>query len=207
MSRAEQSAARVGAARRSWSELESSYPLTLDNGVTFGTIQIGISTLLVRDYLRKQLDDVMSTMLIGIGAATLMAMLLAQLYLRPIHVLRSGLSRLQRGETGITLDLPQDEFGDLGTFFSAVSAKLTADRSELAGQKASLDQSWSGSRTPSRCSIRAASCSSRIPTMRALLPVTQQTPSSTPWRDLVRTTIATRQSHGPVAMAVPRGRR
>ena len=120
-------------------ELESSYPLTLDNGVTFGTIQIGISTLLVRDDLRKQFDNVISTMLVGIGAATLMAMLLAQLYLRPIHVLRSGLSRLQRGETGITLDLPQDEFGDLGTFFSAVSAKLTADRSELAGQKASLE--------------------------------------------------------------------
>jgi len=186
-------------------ELESSYPLTLDNGVTFGTIQIGISTLLVRDYLRKQLDDVMSTMLIGIGAATLMAMLLAQLYLRPIHVLRSGLSRLQRGETGITLDLPQDEFGDLGTFFSAVSAKLTADRSELAGQKASLESAVERLEDAIALFDPRGELLFANPTMRALLPVTQQTASSTPWRDLVRTTIATRQSHGPVAMAVREG--
>ena len=43
------------------------------------------------------------------------AMLLAQILLRPIHVLRSGLTRLGKGEFGVTLDLPQqDEFGELG---------------------------------------------------------------------------------------------
>ena len=81
----------------------------------------------------------MGTVLGALIVATVVAMLLAQLFLRPIHVLKSGLSRLQRGETGITFDLPQDEFGDLGMFFSAVSNKLSADRTALAGQKANLE--------------------------------------------------------------------
>src|SRR5581483_1352246 len=68
------------------------------------------------------------------------AMLLAQLLLRPIHVIRSGLTRLGRGEFGVRLDLKQDdEFGELGTFFNAVSAQLSADRSQMAGQVANLE--------------------------------------------------------------------
>ena len=60
--------------------------------------------------------------------------------LRPIHMIRSGLTRLGRGEFGVTLDLPPgDEFGELGTFFNTVSRQLSADRSQLAGQKANLE--------------------------------------------------------------------
>ena len=67
-------------------------------------------------------------------------MLLAQLLLRPIHVIRSGLTRLGRGEFGVRLDLNQDdEFGELGTFFNTVSAQLSADRSQMAGQVANLE--------------------------------------------------------------------
>jgi signal transduction histidine kinase len=140
--------------------------------------------------------------LIGLVAATLMAMLLAQLFLRPIHVLRSGLTRLQRGETGITLDLPQDEFGDLGTFFSAVSAKLSADRSELAGQKASLESVVDRLEDAIALFDPRGELLFANPTMHALLPVAEAAQTPAPWRDLVRTTIATRQSHGPVGMAV-----
>ena len=69
----------------------------------------------------------------------LVAALLAQLLLRPIHVIRSGLTRLGKGEFGVTLDLPPgDEFGELGTFFNTVSQQLSADRTLLAGQKANL---------------------------------------------------------------------
>ena len=65
--------------------------------------------------------------------------LLAQLLLRPIHVIRSGLTRLGKGEFGVTLDLPPgDEFGELGSFFNTVSQQLSADRTLLAGQKANL---------------------------------------------------------------------
>ena len=105
----------------------------------FGAIRIGISTLLVRRELEGALRPAIGTVLGALIIATVVAMLLAQLFLRPIHVIKSGLSRLQRGETGVTFDLPKDEFGDLGMFFSAVSDKLSADRSALAGQKANLE--------------------------------------------------------------------
>ena len=60
-------------------------------------------------------------------------MLLAQWMLRPIHVIQSGLSRLGRGELDVALDLPGDEFRDLGSSFDAVSAQLSAvaDAKEL----------------------------------------------------------------------------
>ena len=55
-------------------------------------------------------------------------------------MIRSGLTRLGRGEFGVQLDLDQhDEFGELGTFFNTVSAQLSADRSQMAGQVANLE--------------------------------------------------------------------
>ena len=54
-------------------------------------------------------------------------MLLAQLVLRPMHVIRSSLSRLGRGDLGATLDLRDDEeFRELGDVFDQVSAQLRA---------------------------------------------------------------------------------
>lgn len=48
-------------------------------------------------------------------------------------------TRLGRGEFGVTRDPPPgDEFGELGSFFNAVSQQLSADRRLLAGQKANL---------------------------------------------------------------------
>ena len=50
------------------------------------------------------------------------------------------MSRLGRGEFGVKLDLPrQDELGELGGFFNAVSAQLSADRTRLAGEKSTLE--------------------------------------------------------------------
>ena len=73
------------------------------------------------------------------GVAVFVAALLAQLLLRPIHVIRSGLTRLGKGEFGVTLDLPPgDEFGELGAFFNTVSQQLSADRTQLGGQDANL---------------------------------------------------------------------
>ncbi len=67
-------------------------------------------------------------------------MLLAQVTLRPIHVIRSGLARLGRGELDVKVDLPEDaELAELGDSFKAVSARLAADRTALAGQKATLE--------------------------------------------------------------------
>jgi HAMP domain-containing protein len=85
-----------------------------------GVTRIGISTLLVRNVLQETLQPVFIRALYLLAGATLGALLLAQWLLRPIHVLRSGLKRLERGEPAAALDLPQDEFGELGRELSAV---------------------------------------------------------------------------------------
>src|SRR5438128_1069584 len=101
---------------------------------------IGISTLLIRDQLSLSLRPAVATAFAALAVAVLVATLLSQLLLRPIHVIRSGLTRLGRGEFGVRLDLnQQDEFGELGTFFNAVSEQLSADRSQMAGQVANLE--------------------------------------------------------------------
>jgi len=119
--------------------MEIQQPLLMGD-VRFGTIRIGVSMLLTRADLDRALKPAIITALAALVAASLVAMLLAQSLLRPIHLIRSGLSRLGRGEFGVMVDLPrQDELGELGGFFNAVSAQLSADRTRLAGEKSTLE--------------------------------------------------------------------
>src|SRR5256885_12450274 len=114
--------------------LEHRQPLLLGNR-EIGSIRIGVSTLLIRDDLNGSLRPVLASALAALAVSVFVAMLLAQLLLRPIHVIRGGLTRLGRGEFGVQLNLGEsDEFGELGTFFNAVSEQLPADRSQMAGQ-------------------------------------------------------------------------
>ena len=143
-------------------------------------------------------------------------MLLAQLSLRPIHVIRSGLTRLGHGEFGVVVDLPQrDEFGELGDFFKTVSARLSADRPPpgpalLGGLDADRR---TRSRMPSRSSTPTAkllfanrrcarSCLAGPPD-----PVTRSVrdlfAAAHPYRKAVEEAAATRQSHGPIAAYLP----
>jgi len=119
--------------------LELRQPLLL--GTTeFGSLHVGVSTLLIRQDLDASLRPAIATAFAALAVSVIVASLLAQLLLRPIHVIRSGLTRLGRGELGVRLDLDQhDEFGELGSFFNAVSAQLSADRSQMAGQMAHLE--------------------------------------------------------------------
>lgn len=95
----------------------------------FGSIKIGISTLLVKSELQQALKQALQSALIALLISTVVAMLLAQWIIRPIHVIQSGLTRLGRGELDVRLDLPAGpEFKDLGSSFEAVSAQLTASR-------------------------------------------------------------------------------
>ena len=113
-------------------------PLLL-GGIEFGSIRIGVSTLLLRNDLNLSLRPAVATAFAALGVSIIVATLLAQLLLRPIHVIRSGLTRLGRGEFGVRLDLDQhDEFGELGTFFNTVSQQLSADRTQLGTQDSSL---------------------------------------------------------------------
>jgi signal transduction histidine kinase len=106
--------------------LEWNQPIALGDQ-PFGEIRIGLSTILVRSDLNQSLAPAAVAAGIAVGVAVLSAMLLAQVVLRPMHVIRSSLSRLGRGDLGATLDLRDDaEFRDLGDVFDQVSAQLRA---------------------------------------------------------------------------------
>ena len=106
--------------------LEWSQPIALGDQ-PFGEIRIGLSTVLVRRTLDRSLGPAAVAAGVALLIAILTAMLLAQVVLRPMHVIRSSLSRLGRGDLGATLDLRDDEeFRELGDVFDQVSAQLRA---------------------------------------------------------------------------------
>jgi signal transduction histidine kinase/HAMP domain-containing protein len=165
--------------------------------------RIGVSTLLVRSELQQALYPVLVTagyLLIG---ATLGALVLSQWLLRPIHVLRSGLRRLERGEPAAALDLPQDEFGEMGQEIRAVSEKLLAGR-EATGPEAGLDSIVEhladavGIFGPNGDVLFAN------PALRALLAACAHE-GKKPFDGLVDRTHDTRESAEPVTMSLPSG--
>jgi signal transduction histidine kinase len=95
---------------------------------TFGAIRIGVSPLLVRKELKDGLSRALGTAATALLIALLVSILLAQWILRPIHVIKSGLSRLGKGELDVRLDLPPgDEFRELGTSFDALTKRLASE--------------------------------------------------------------------------------
>jgi signal transduction histidine kinase len=108
--------------------LEVRQPMVLDDKA-FGTIYIGISTVLMRGVLQTALGPELMTAAVFFLIAVLVAGLLARRLLRPIHILRSGLSVLGRGGLGVALDLRNDnEFGKLDNSFNEVSRRVSAGR-------------------------------------------------------------------------------
>ena len=177
----------------------------------FATIRIGVSPLLVRNELQDALRTAAGTVLAVLGISMLVAMLLAQWMLRPIHVIQSGLSRLGRGELDVRLDLPGGEFKDLGSSFEAVSAQLAAlgkassvepadPHTVRPGASADFESvmenledavalfSPSGDLIFSNAAMRALA----IPTL----------PASHPARQLLDRTLAGRKSQGPIALGL-----
>ncbi len=109
-------------------------------GMNLGSIRIGISSVLLRAAFHGRVFWVLVTNVGILIGASLVAMLLGQIVLRPIHVIRGGLAKLSRGELDVNVDLPADrELGDLGDSFRQVSARLAAGQTELAGHKATLE--------------------------------------------------------------------
>jgi signal transduction histidine kinase len=118
--------AQVLAVYNTEQSLEWRQPISLGDR-PFGEIRIGLSTLLVRDALGRSLGPAALAAAVALVVAVITAMLLAQVVLRPMHVIRSSLSRLGRGDLGATLDLRDDvELRDLGDVFDQVSAQLRA---------------------------------------------------------------------------------
>jgi signal transduction histidine kinase len=186
--------------------LEVRQPLLLD-GRDYGSIRIGVSTLLIRNELNKSLGPAVATAFAALAIAVIVAMLLAQLLLRPIHVIRSGLTRLGRGEFGVRLELDsQDEFGELGTFFNAVSAQLSADRSQMAGQVAHLESAVEHLEDAVAIVNARGELLFANPAMRTLLPpagpgvmMDRLVPGDHPLQRLSEQTLINGQSHGPLS--------
>jgi signal transduction histidine kinase len=175
-------------------------------GESFGSIRIGLSTLLMRRQLRELLYDAGFTGAAALAIAVFVSGIFAQLLLRPIHVLRSGLTRLGKGEFGVTLDLPAgDEFGELGDFFNTVSQQLSADRTLLAGQKANLQTAVEHLEDAVALFNPSGELLFSNPAMQHTLPADTigrvlegLLPNGHPYRTLVEETLATRKSRGPI---------
>jgi signal transduction histidine kinase/HAMP domain-containing protein len=171
-------------------------------GGVAGVTRIGVSTLLVRSELQEALRPVLTTALYVLVGATFGALLLAQWLLRPIHVLRSGLQRLERGEPAATLDLPQDEFGELGREIRAVSEKLLAGREAATGPQAGLDSIVEhladavGIFGPSGDPLFVN------PALRALLAAADRD-GKRPFKHIIDRTLDTRTSAEPTTMTLP----
>jgi len=186
--------------------LEFRGPLLLGN-TEIGSTRIGVSTLLIRQDLDQSLRPSLVTAFAALGVSVLVATLLSQLFLRPIHMIRSGLTRLGKGEFGVRLDLDQqDEFGDLGTFFNTVSEQLSADRSQMAGQVANLESAVEQLEDAVAIVNAKEELLFTNPAMRALLPaaapgVSLGTMLATdhPLRRLSEQTFVSRQSRGPLS--------
>jgi signal transduction histidine kinase len=186
--------------------LEYRKPLLLGDR-EIGSIRIGVSTLLIRDDLDASLRPTLVTALGALAVAVVVAMLLAQLLLRPIHMIRGGLTRLGRGEFGVQLNLGEgDEFGELGTFFNTVSEQLSADRSQMAGQVANLESAVEQLEDAVAIVNPKEELLFANPAMRSLLPAATPgarldalLPADHPLQRLSEQTLVNRQSRGPVS--------
>jgi signal transduction histidine kinase len=188
--------------------LEIQQPLLMGTA-EFGSIHIGVSTLLIRRDLTKSLRPAVLTAVAILVGASLVAMLLAQLLLRPIHVIRSGLTRLGQGEFGVVVDLPQrDEFGELGDFFNTVSARLSADRPSPAPPLLGTGED------PLEDAVAIFNPDGKLlfanRAMRVTLPqdplahsVQDLFPAGHPYRKAVEASTASRQSRGPLSAYLP----
>jgi signal transduction histidine kinase len=164
----------------------------------FGSIRIGISTLLVKDELRTAFNTAMQGVLLALLLSTFVAIGLAQWMLRPIHVIQSGLTRLGRGELDVRLDLPKgEEFKDLGSSFDAVSAQLSESRAKALSTPTDFESVVDNLADAVALFGPDGKLMFCNPAMGVVLPEFQ---SNETVRALVDRTLASRQPQGPVSM-------
>ena len=190
---------------------EYSAPLPKIGDTELGTVRVGVSALLLRKRVEGELRTPLITALAAILVASFVAMLLAQLTLRPIHVIRSGLARLGRGELDVDVDLPGSaELADLGDSFKAVSARLAADRTTLGAQRATLESVVDNLEDAVALFGPSGTLLFANPAMRPALAaehgrIDELLPAGHPYRVAVETALATRESLDPSTVQVPGG--
>ncbi|MEP7306010.1 MAG: ATP-binding protein [Acidobacteriota bacterium] len=188
--------------------LEVREPLVLGT-TAFGSIRIGVSTLLIRRELAPALQTALLMLVATLAASTVVATLLAQLLLRPIHVLRHRLARLGENDFGVTDDLPRDEFGELGDSLAAVSARLLADRTGLSMEHASpetpgwLEDAVAVFNANGEVLLANTRMQSLLPDHPGGKSVSELLTAAHPYRRLVEESLADRRSHGPLVIRVP----
>jgi signal transduction histidine kinase len=169
----------------------------------FGSIRIGVSMIFVKDELRKALRTVGGGILAALILSSLVAIVLAQWMLRPIHVIQSGLTRLGRGELDVSLDLPGEEFRDLGSSFEAVSAQLSAVR-EKPLPSASTDLESVMENLEDAVALFSPS-GEIIFTNAAMKALLEENSGNPVMRNLIDQTLAGRKSVGPVPIQTSAG--
>jgi signal transduction histidine kinase len=172
----------------------------------FGSIRIGVSTLLVQSELRSAMKGAATLVVGALVLSSLVALLLSQWMLRPIHVIQSSLSRLGRGELDVQLDLPEQEFKDLGSSFQALSAQLkgAAQGSTVrAGGGADYESVMENLEDAVALFSPRGELIFSNAAMRAL-GITTLTETH-PVRQLVDRTLATRRTAGPLSMSLGSG--
>jgi signal transduction histidine kinase len=101
--------------------------LLFAGGTVFGAIHVGVSTLLIRDQMDEAIGALLWPILWVLTATVLVAMILANVVLRPISVISSGVARLGRGEFDAAVDLPDDaELRDVSESIKAIGLRLAA---------------------------------------------------------------------------------
>jgi signal transduction histidine kinase len=182
----------------------------LINQQEFGSIRIGFSTLLVKDELRAALRQSLQDVLMALLLSCLVALLLSQWMLRPIHVIQSGLTRLGRGELNVSLDLPEgDEFKDIGTSFKAVSDRLSASRAKALSGATDFESVVENLEDAVALFNPDGTLIFSNPAMATLLPLfasdnakslDAMAPPDHPVRQLVERTLAAHKGQGPVSV-------
>ena len=162
----------------------------------FGSIRIGVSMILIQNELRDATRTAGGTILGALIISSLVAVVLAQWMLRPIHVIQSGLTRLGRGELDVSLDLPGEEFRDLGSSFEAVSAQLSAVREKpLPSASTDLESVMENLEDAVALFSTTGEVIFTNPAMKALLEEHGDHPAM---RTLIDQALAGRKSLGPV---------
>jgi signal transduction histidine kinase len=177
----------------------------------FGSIRIGVSTLLIRNDVREALRPAIVTALVALLIATLVSSLLAQWILRPIHVIKAGLTRLGRGDVDVRLDLPPgDEFSELGTSFKTISEQLTAMRQHQPASTTSVESVVEGLEdavaifnTQGELIFANATLRATATDLEIGRPVDDLFAPQHPYRRVVERALAERQTQGPLATRVP----
>ena len=188
---------------------EVTQPLLLGDA-RFGSIRIGVSTVLIWDGIEDTLAPIAGVSVAAILLATAVSWLMARRFLRPIHVLQSGIARLGQGEEDVRLDLPDDDFKDLGTSFNALSQSVSTIRSQLVEQARRaesvverLEDAVAIVGPTGDVVFANAAMKALLPALEVGAPFAAAAPEAHPCRSLVERALAVKASRGPVIADLP----